>query len=161
LLLIPELEEEKPNHDGTALTRLLKKRANFPFEVHFTTRSREAETVSLQAIRSHFERVIAVGGDGIVNEIINGVLGNDVVIGILPFGTGNDLARSIGAKNSYKALLNMLRYPRETSLNVANVNGRLTLLVSDLMVWWQIISIVICLSKILVHSDTLSVPLLS
>jgi diacylglycerol kinase (ATP) len=120
----PSAGRGKTKSRWDSFERLLQKRANFPFEVHFTTHSREAETVCLQAIRSHFERVIAVGGDGTVNEIINGVLGNDVVIGILPFGTGNDLARSIGAKNSYKDLLNMLCYPRETSLNVANVNGR-------------------------------------
>jgi diacylglycerol kinase (ATP) len=104
--------------------RLLTQRANFPFEVHFTSRSREAETVASEAIRTHFERVIAVGGDGTVNEVINGVFGSDVVVGILPFGTGNDLARSIGIKNSYDSLLNMLCYPGETYVNVANVNGR-------------------------------------
>ncbi|WAH41987.1 diacylglycerol kinase family lipid kinase [Alicyclobacillus fastidiosus] len=107
-----------------AFERQLKKYTTFPYKVHFTTRSGEAETVSLQATHSHFERVIAVGGDGTVNEIVNGVLGRDVMIGILPFGTGNDLARSIEANKSDKDLLHMLCYPKEASLNVAKINGR-------------------------------------
>jgi YegS/Rv2252/BmrU family lipid kinase len=102
----------------------LTHRANFPFEVHFTTRSREAETVAVEAVRSNFERVIAVGGDGTVNEVVNGVFGSDLVVGLLPFGTGNDVARSIGVGKSYESLLNMLCAPSEVFVNVANVNGR-------------------------------------
>jgi diacylglycerol kinase (ATP) len=104
--------------------QLLRQRANFPFEVHYTSRSREAETVASEAVRTHFERVIAVGGDGTVNEVMNGVFGSDVIFGILPFGTGNDLARSTGIQDSDDSLLNMLCYPEETYVNVANVNGR-------------------------------------
>ena len=44
------------------------------------------------------DRVVAVGGDGTVQEVVNGILeaGSDVSMGVVPGGNGNDLARSLG-----------------------------------------------------------------
>ncbi len=40
--------------------------------------------------------VIACGGDGSINELMNGVFGLDAVVGVLPMGSGNDFAKSVG-----------------------------------------------------------------
>ena len=120
----PAAGRGKTQSRWSAFERLLRKNAPFPFDVHFTTRAGEAEGVSMQAIRSGFDRLIAVGGDGTANEMINGVLGSDILLGVLPFGTGNDLARSLGVMKSGQDLLRMLCCPKEASLNVANINGR-------------------------------------
>jgi diacylglycerol kinase (ATP) len=96
----------------------------FPYEKHFTTRAGEAAAVSREAIRSGFTRIVAVGGDGTVHEVVNGTAGSDTTIGILPFGTGNDWARALRVPSSSETLAHMLERPEVVPANVALMNGR-------------------------------------
>lgn len=56
------------------------------------------------------ERIVAVGGDGTIQEAANGILeaGSSAVLGILPLGTGNDLARTLGIPESPEEALRVL-----------------------------------------------------
>lgn len=53
--------------------------------------------------------VIACGGDGSINELINGVAGMDAVVGVLPMGSGNDFAKSLGIPLEKEAAIRALR----------------------------------------------------
>lgn len=64
-------------------------------DVHFTSRPKEAIEVAKQATANQYTHVIAVGGDGTVNEVVNGIAGQNIGFGVLPTGTGNDLARML------------------------------------------------------------------
>ena len=57
-----------------------------------------ARELARHAAQSGHDRVVAVGGDGTVQEVVNGLLEgqNGLAVGILPSGNGNDLARSLG-----------------------------------------------------------------
>lgn len=67
--------------------------------LHVTSRPGEAEEVAAGAAAAGHDRVVAVGGDGTIQEVVNGLLGPDGArggeLGLLPVGTGNDLARSL------------------------------------------------------------------
>ncbi|MEA2651539.1 MAG: hypothetical protein QOI85_1260 [Chloroflexota bacterium] len=65
--------------------------------LEITRRRGEAEALAAEAGGSH-DRVIVVGGDGTVQEVVNGLLsyGEPAAMGIVPLGSGNDLARSMG-----------------------------------------------------------------
>lgn len=57
----------------------------------------DAESHARQAVAEGFDRVIAAGGDGTVNDVVNGIAPHfdRAVFGILPLGTGNDFARML------------------------------------------------------------------
>jgi diacylglycerol kinase (ATP) len=81
------------------------------------------------------DRIVVVGGDGTVSEAMNAMcqLGLSIPVGIIPFGSGNDLARSLGLyrrglRDSW-CLEDMLAYAttdRTTPVDVWSLNGRLT-----------------------------------
>ena len=66
--------------------------------IEVTSRPGDAEVLAADADRAGHDRVIAVGGDGTVQEVVNGLLTASVPaeLGIVPVGSGNDLARSLG-----------------------------------------------------------------
>ena len=67
-------------------------------ELHVTGRPGEAQELAARAADDGCDRVVAVGGDGTIQEVVNGVLeaASRPGIGIVPVGSGNDLARSLG-----------------------------------------------------------------
>ncbi|MFC1998176.1 diacylglycerol/lipid kinase family protein [Chloroflexota bacterium] len=75
------------------------------------------------AARQGYKQVIAVGGDGTIHEVINGLVDtsgkSEVVLGIISMGTGNDFARSIGAHGAYSKTVEQLSMTTDTALPVA------------------------------------------
>jgi diacylglycerol kinase (ATP) len=72
-----------------------------------TTHARGGATeLAFQAVERGFEAVVAVGGDGTINEVVNGVVGSaqagggDAALGVVPLGTGSDFARMIDGLGS-------------------------------------------------------------
>lgn len=71
-------------------------------ELAFTTGPMDATVRTRQALRDGFARIVALGGDGTVNEVVNGFFEQganafpDVELGIVEFGTGGDLRKTLG-----------------------------------------------------------------
>jgi diacylglycerol kinase (ATP) len=82
-------------------------------ELRVTQRAGQAETLAREAVRNGSHYVIAVGGDGTLNEVINGIATphrtREVCVGIVPLGTANDFARSIGLTGDVDANIDILR----------------------------------------------------
>lgn len=76
--------------------------ARVPFEVVRTAQPHEGEAIARRALQQGRRRLIAAGGDGSVNDVLNGVMGagladtREVTLAVAPTGTGNDWARSLG-----------------------------------------------------------------
>ena len=64
--------------------------------VHATTRTGEAETCARRAAREGYRKVVAAGGDGTIHEVVNGIVGSESALGVLPLGTMNVFANEIG-----------------------------------------------------------------
>ncbi len=67
------------------------------FDLHFfiTGFPGHANEIAVEAVRSKVKYVVAVGGDGTINEIARALVNTDTVLGIIPFGSGNGLARDL------------------------------------------------------------------
>jgi diacylglycerol kinase (ATP) len=100
------------------------------FNVYYTSKAGEAEILARIEVEKKLENeelvVVAVGGDGTANEVLNGVAGSEVIIGILPFGTGNDLAKGLGISSNLEDLIDLYKKNTGTvlKLNVAKMNER-------------------------------------
>jgi len=81
-------------------------RFGITYQLHETTGRGDATFAVKRAIESGFRNVIVAGGDGTLNEVAAGVLGQEFVkstevkLGIIPVGTGNDWRRTWGISNS-------------------------------------------------------------
>jgi diacylglycerol kinase (ATP) len=86
------------------------------YDIHFyeTVHPRHAEQLTFQALADGCDFLISVGGDGTLNEMVNGYLKSggqekfSTILGVLPFGTGNDFARGIGVERSINQLSDLI-----------------------------------------------------
>lgn len=76
--------------------------AGVPLDVVWTQAPGDGEVIARRAIREGRRRLIAAGGDGSVNDVLNGVMDagladtREATLAVAPIGTGNDWARSLG-----------------------------------------------------------------
>ena len=61
-----------------------------------TSRIGEAELFARKAAREGYKRIVAAGGDGTINEVVNGLAGSAAALGLLPIGTINVFATELG-----------------------------------------------------------------
>ena len=64
--------------------------------MRLTSEAGDARDIAAEAVREGFEVIIAAGGDGTLNEVVNGIGGAPVRLGILPVGTMNVFATELG-----------------------------------------------------------------
>jgi len=98
--------------------------------VHRTTKPGEASEVARDRCRQ-FDAVIAAGGDGTIHEVVGGLRGTGVPLGILPWGTGNVFAREMGLPGRVKALCRVIRKGKKRRLDLGLANGRPFLLMAS------------------------------
>jgi len=68
---------------------------NLKYELTLTQAPGHATILAKEAAEKGWENIIAVGGDGTMNEVLNGIMDTSANMGFIPSGTGNDLARSL------------------------------------------------------------------
>lgn len=68
--------------------------------------------------------VVAVGGDGTVNEVARGIIGTDKVLGIIPCGSGDGLALHLGISRNYRQALKTILEGNVTEIDSGTINGR-------------------------------------
>ncbi|MEC5423936.1 diacylglycerol kinase family lipid kinase [Virgibacillus sp. C22-A2] len=74
--------------------------------------------------KKEVKAIIAVGGDGTVHEVINGLVGSDIPLGVIPAGSGNDFCRGMGIPLQYnKALERILKDERKV-IDVGRINDK-------------------------------------
>ncbi len=89
-----------------------------------TTKNKgHAEILAREAIKENPSLIIAGGGDGTFNEVINGIVGSDIPMAILPMGTTNVLAKELGLSESVKGALKVAirRTPKSVSVGKISI----------------------------------------
>lgn len=114
--------------DADALRRRLE--AESGWEVRVGDGEQSPADLAARARRRGVERVVAAGGDGTVHAVVQGLLGSSggggetPALGILPLGTGNDLARTLGLPRQLEEALAVLRAGAERAIDAIEMAGR-------------------------------------
>ena len=90
----------------------------------YTRKRGDAEGMARQAAQSGTPLVVAVGGDGTLHEVVNGALGSGATVGLIPYGTGNDFARSLGLYGSLETACQALTEGVVRHIDVGVIEGK-------------------------------------
>ncbi|NLL96304.1 MAG: diacylglycerol kinase family lipid kinase [Clostridiaceae bacterium] len=95
------------------------------YEISVTKAPGHAEEIAKEATLRHDKvRLYAVGGDGTLNEVVNGIAGSETELGIIPCGSGNDAARSLYPVMDPAKLIKVLPMSYSVPVDLGRLNDR-------------------------------------
>jgi len=104
------------------LIQLIK--SNDAHSIWETTEPLEAVDFAKKALEQGATRIIAVGGDGTINEVASVLVGKSIALGIIPVGSGNGLARHLNIPLNYKKAFQKALVGATIKIDVGHINNR-------------------------------------
>ena len=123
LIINPTAGRGKAGKQVPEIRRLLGPRAE-NWAWRYTQKRGDATALAHEAALGGVPLVVAVGGDGTLHEVANGVLGTGATVGLIPFGTGNDFARSLGLYGSLEAACRALTEGIVKRIDMGVIEGK-------------------------------------
>jgi diacylglycerol kinase (ATP) len=96
----------------------------FRYGIKYTNKPGHAIELAQEAIAEGCTTIVAVGGDGSINEIASALVGTDVKLGMLPAGSGNGLAMHLGYGRNLKKAIQILNHTKPMLIDVGMLNER-------------------------------------
>lgn len=95
----------------------------YPYEAFFTAGQSDGTKLA-QKLHDKVERIVVVGGDGTIHEVVQSIVNSKAELAIIPTGTGNDFVRALGIPKEPLKALDLLFYGKGKKIDVGEVNGR-------------------------------------
>jgi len=95
----------------------------FDYNIWETKSPKDAMRLASDATRAGFEIVVACGGDGTVNEVVQGIGNSNVILGIVPGGSGNGLARHLEIPLEADKAIQLVNKLNTKTIDIASLNG--------------------------------------
>ena len=123
LFIINPISGGKQKIKFPALVKACLDLKKFDPSFRFTENVGHASLIAQQAIDEKFDIVVAVGGDGTVNEVAAKLVNTDTLLGIVPYGSGNGLARSLNIPMDVKKAIQLINTQKIRPIDAAQLNG--------------------------------------
>ena len=94
----------------------------FEYEIRMTERAGHASEIATEAKNNHVDIVVAVGGDGTINEVARSIVHSDTALGIIPCGSGNGLARHLLIPMNLKKSIEIINHCEIHDLDYGVIN---------------------------------------
>ena len=94
------------------------------YDIVYTQKAGDATILSKKAVADNINAVIAVGGDGTINECLIGLVNTNTALGVIPCGSGNGFAYHIGMKRKIKQAIIQLKDTRIEQIDSCTANGK-------------------------------------
>lgn len=98
--------------------------AGVEFDLETTLGPSQVVEQTQQAVSKSYDLIIAAGGDGTLNQVVNGMVGTGVPLGVLPCGTGNDFATMIGMPSQIDKCLDQIIAGGVSYVDLGKINER-------------------------------------
>jgi diacylglycerol kinase (ATP) len=95
----------------------------FEFNTIFSTGVKHARDVAREEA-ANYDMIVAVGGDGTVNEVASGIAGTNTILGVVPYGSGNGLSRFLGIPMNAEGALQVLNNGHTINIDAGKMNGK-------------------------------------
>ena len=92
------------------------------YDIVYTQKGRDATRLSSEAVRDDIDAVVAVGGDGTVNECLIGLVNSNTALGIIPCGSGNGFAYHIGMGRTVEKAIVQLKDAKTETIDSCTAN---------------------------------------
>lgn len=126
VIVNPNAGKCRGKQDWPLISRLLEKES-IKHTVSFTEKKGDAIKLAMDAVKAGCRRIITVGGDGTLNEVLNGIFSSDfcdttdVCLGLIPVGTGNDWGRMFGIPLDYEGAVRIIKENRTMLHDVGKI----------------------------------------
>lgn len=96
----------------------------FEYGIWLTEQEGHAAELAQKALVEGYEMVVAVGGDGSINEVASALVGKEAILGIIPAGSGNGLAMHLGYGRDIDEAIKKLNSAEVQTMDCGTMNGR-------------------------------------
>lgn len=96
----------------------------FELQIEFTQYAKHAIEIAKQAANNDFDAVIAIGGDGSINEVAQGLIKSNTALGIIPFGSGNGFARHFRFPFNVKKCIEIINNYKIETIDTCTFNDQ-------------------------------------
>ena len=108
----------------TAVIHTTFRESDITYEIVTTQKKGDGTALSRNAVREGYAIVVAIGGDGTVNEVATGLVNTPAVLGIIPMGSGNGLARGLRIPLNYRDACRLILHGQTKKIDVGQVSDR-------------------------------------
>lgn len=105
-------------------------RYNAECTIEFTRSRGHATALAKEGIEKGFEKIIAIGGDGTLNEVAQGLVHSHVEMGMIPKGSGNGLCRHLGIPLTFEKAVETIFTGKSTRIDTFLINNHVSINVS-------------------------------
>jgi YegS/Rv2252/BmrU family lipid kinase len=125
----PKAKSGRVGNEWDRLERMIRDNYHGEFHVEFTTAPLHATSLTRQALKDGYELLVAVGGDGLINEVVNGffedrkVINPQAALGILPFATGADFVKTLGIPGDFGSAVKHLNASSDKLCDVGSITA--------------------------------------
>lgn len=92
------------------------------YEINITRKNQNVAELA-KSKSSLFDVIVACGGDGTINQVVNGIAGTDTILGVLPIGSGNDFVKSLKLPDSLAECFQILYTEYTSEIDLIHYNG--------------------------------------
>lgn len=124
----PVAGNKRAGQRWSVINEVLQK-AGFEYDVTFTNHALHAVQITREALQHGYDRIVAVGGDGTLNEVVNGFFSVDgqginpkAVLLLIPVGTGSDFSRMFEVDSSIECVLRLMSLNEQRNCDVVRTS---------------------------------------